>query len=58
MPMHNLLEYSYNYSLISGSLWIYYRNEINDDESENDANETMVNNKKNPLLNVFGKRKK
>ena len=31
MPMYNLLEYSDNYSMTSGSLWNYYRDEINDD---------------------------
>ena len=31
IPMHNLLEYSRNYSMISESLWNYYRDEINDD---------------------------
>ena len=25
MPMYNLIEYSYNYSKTSGSLWQYYR---------------------------------
>ena len=25
MPMHNLLDYSKNYSKTSGSLWNYYR---------------------------------
>ena len=30
MPMHNLLGYSNNYSMTSGSLWNYYRNELND----------------------------
>ena len=34
MPMHNLLEYSDNYSTASGSLWNYYRDEINNDENE------------------------
>ena len=29
MPMYNLIEYSDNYSKISGSLWKYYRNERN-----------------------------
>ena len=29
MPMYNLLENSQNYSLTSGSLWNYYRHEIN-----------------------------
>ena len=28
MPMYNLLEYSDNYSMTSGSLWNYYRDEI------------------------------
>ena len=27
--MHNLLEYSDNYSMTSGSLWNYYRDKIN-----------------------------
>ena len=30
MPMYNLLEYSQNYSMTSGSLWNYYREEIDD----------------------------
>ena len=30
MRMHNLLEYSQNYSMTSGSLWNYYREEIDD----------------------------
>ena len=34
MPMHNLLEYSDNYSTASVSLWNYYRDEINNDENE------------------------
>ena len=25
MPMYNLLDYSHNYSMASGSLWHYYR---------------------------------
>ena len=43
MPMYNL-EYSNNYSMKSGSLWIYYRDEINDDASEN-VNNRINNNK-------------
>ena len=27
MPMYNLIEYSENYSKISGNLWQYYRDE-------------------------------
>ena len=30
MPTYNLLEYSQNYSMISGSLWNFYRDEIDD----------------------------
>ena len=30
MPMYNMLEYSDNYSMSSGSLWNYYRDEIDD----------------------------
>ena len=29
MSMYNLIEYSYNYSKTSGSLWQYYRDESN-----------------------------
>ena len=32
MAMYNLLEYSQNYSMTSGSLWNYYRDEIHDDD--------------------------
>ena len=45
MSMHNLLEYSHNYSMISESLWNYYRDEINDDVNENDDNNKMNNSK-------------
>ena len=37
MSMYNLLEYSQNYSMTSGSLWNYYRDEIdnvNDNASD------------------------
>ena len=37
VQMYNLLEYSENYSITSGSFWIYYRDEVNDDANENDA---------------------
>ena len=30
MPMYNLLEYTKNYSVTSGSLWNHYRDKIND----------------------------
>ena len=35
MPIYNLLEYSCNYSMTSGSLWNYYRDEINDNANKN-----------------------
>ena len=33
MAMYNLLEYSKNYSMTSGSLSNYYRDEVNDEAS-------------------------
>ena len=44
MAMYNLLEYSDNYSMTSGSLWNYNRDGINDDANEN-VNNTINNNK-------------
>ena len=35
MPMYNLLEYSDNYSMISGSLCNYYRDEKSHSANEN-----------------------
>ena len=35
MPKYNLLEYSDNYSMTSGSFWNYYRDEVNDNVNEN-----------------------
>ena len=46
MSMYNLLQYSENYSMTSGSLWnIINRDEINDDANEN-VNNRINNNKK------------
>ena len=46
MPMCNVLENGDNYSMTSGSLWNYYRIEINDDEKKfYNANERINNNK-------------
>ena len=58
MPMYNLLEYSHNYSMSSGRLWNYYRDEINDNENKNDANEDMVNNNKTRQVNLSSVRQK
>ena len=55
MLMYNLLEYSDNYSMTSGSLWNFYRDEINDDENENNnVNNRISNNKtiKSKSLNI------
>ena len=46
MPMYNLLEYSNNNSMTSGSLWNYYKYEINDDTIENVASRNKINNSK------------
>ena len=53
MPMYNLLKYSDNYSMTSGSLWNCYRDGINDDENENDANKNMVNHNKTTTSKSF-----
>ena len=46
MAIYNLSEYSDDYSMTSGSLLNYYRDEIYDDENKNnDANNRMNNSK-------------
>ena len=37
MPMYNLIEYSDNYSKMSGSLWQYYRYEPNDNLADSES---------------------
>ena len=44
MSMYNLLEYSDNYSMTSGSLQNYYRDKVNNDVNEN-TNNNRINNK-------------
>ena len=46
MPMYNLLEYNENYSMTSGRLWNYYRDEINDDDVNENANNYRINKNK------------
>ena len=46
LPMYNLLEDSDNYSIKSGSLWNYFRDEINDSAIENNNNLNRINNNK------------
>ena len=45
MPMY-LLEYSDNYSMTAGSLWNYYRDEVNDDADENNAGNHRIDDRK------------
>ena len=44
MSMYNLLEYSDNYSMKSGSLWNFYRDEVNGDANENNAANNRISN--------------
>ena len=44
MSMYNLLEYSANYSMTSGSSWNYYREEVNDAAVEIITNYRVSNN--------------
>ena len=46
MPMYNLLENNENYFMRLGSLWNYYRDEINDDENETNRFRNKLNNNK------------
>ena len=46
MLIYNPLQFSDNYFMKSGSLWNYYRDEVNDDENENDSSNNRINNKK------------
>ena len=43
MPMYNLLEYSKNYRKTIGSLYNYYRDELNDDADNNNNNNNNNN---------------
>ena len=37
MPMYNLIEYSNNYSKTWGSLWKYYRDELNENIADSES---------------------
>ena len=39
--MYNLLKYSSNFSMTSGSFWNYYRDEVNDDVNETVADRRL-----------------
>ena len=49
MLMYNLIEYSDN----SGNLWNYYRDEINDNASENNVVHNKANNNKSITSKSF-----
>ena len=52
--INNLLEYSENYSMTSGRLWNYDRDEINDSANENnDGNNYRINNNKTTASKSF-----
>ena len=53
MPMYDLVEYSDNYSLTTGTFWNYYRDEINFDVSENNLTNNRVNNNKTIASTYF-----
>ena len=53
MPMYNLLEYSDNFSMTSGSLWNYYRDEENDSANKTDDNDNIINNNKTTSSKYF-----
>ena len=50
MPMYYLLEY---YSIVSESLWNFYRDAINDDENENNNANNRINNNKTTTSKSF-----
>ena len=50
--MYNLLEYSQNYSMTSGSLWNYFRDEIDDVDVNASDGELFKYIKKNSATNT------
>ena len=53
MSMYNMLEYSDNFSMPSGSLWNYYRDEVNDSANEIDDNDNKMDNHKTATSKSF-----
>ena len=58
MQMYNLLEHSDDYFITSGSLWNYYRDEVNDTVNKNDAPSNKINNNKTTASKAFEHKKK
>ena len=46
MPMYNMLEYRSNCFMTSVSLWNYYRDKVNNNANENNADNYGIHNKK------------
>ena len=42
MSMYNLIEYSDNYSKTSGSLWRYYKDELNDNLTDSELFKSKI----------------
>ena len=53
MLMYNLLEHSNNYSITIGSLWNYYRNEVNNSANEIYDNDNKIDNSKTTKSKYF-----
>ena len=51
--MYNLLEYSDKFSMTSGSLWNYYRDEGNNSANEIKDNDNMINNNQTTTSKSF-----
>ena len=58
MQMYNLLEHSDDYFITSGSLWNYYRDEVNNTVNKNDAPSNKINNNKTTASKAFEHKKK
>ena len=58
MQLYNLLEHSDDYFITSGSLWNYYRHEVNDTANKNDAPSNKINNNKTATSKYFEHQKK
>ena len=42
MPMYNLIEYSDNHAKSTGSLWQYFRDELNDDIEDSESFKSKI----------------
>ena len=58
MLMYNMLEHSDNYSLTWGSLWKYYKDEVNDAAKEIVADHKINNGKTTTASRSFKHKKK